>query len=218
MINRRNYQLARNHLAYVRDVYQVPESSLYSYWFYLRHVLLWAGEIFLGKCTGICPTFPAYVASLPGRREASGLAAVSQKKIIKVAWRFFNWAKAAYPKDFHELPISWIETLRLPRLPQAPNEHVYVTLEEAITLAPLPVASDDLPQRCDRAAAAMLYMSGMRVGAFSTMHIQSVDLSKNSVRQWPKMGVQTYPSSTSKTWLKDKNSRSASICWPWRIS
>ena len=115
MINRRNYQLTRSHLAYVRDVYQVSESSLYRYWFHLRHVLLWAGEVFLGECTGIRPTFPAYVASLPGRREAPGLPPVSQKKIMEVARRFFNWAKAAYPKDFHELPIGWIGTLRPPR-------------------------------------------------------------------------------------------------------
>jgi hypothetical protein len=116
MINRRNYQLTRNHLAYVRDVYQVSESSLYRYWFHLRHVLLWAGNVFLGNCTGIRPTFLAYVASLPGSREAPSLPPVSQKKIMEVARRFFSWAKAAHPKDFNELPISWIETLRPPRL------------------------------------------------------------------------------------------------------
>ncbi len=99
-----------------------------------------------GQCTGIRPTFPAYVASLPGRREAPGLAAGFTEENHRSCPAFLHWAKAAYPKDFHELPISWIETLRLPRLPEAPNEHVYVTLEEAITLASLPVASDDLPQ------------------------------------------------------------------------
>ncbi len=34
------------------------------------------------------------------------------------------------------------------------------------------------PRRRDRAAAAMLYLSGMRVGAFSTLPIQAVDLSE----------------------------------------
>ena len=51
---------------------------------------------------------------------------------------------------------------------------MYITPEEAITLAPLKVAGDDLPQRLDRAAAAVLYLSGMSVGAFGTMPLQAV--------------------------------------------
>jgi integrase len=201
MINRRNYQLVRDHLAYVRDVYQVSEDSLYRYSSYLRHVLLWADEVFLGQSTGIRPTFSTYVTSLHGRRGEPGLAPVSQKKIIQIARRFFHWAKATYPKDFHELPVSWIETLRLPRLPEAPNEHVYVTLEEALALASLPAADGDLPRKRDRAAVAMLYLSGMRVGAFISLPVEAVDLSKNAVRQWPDLGVHTKNGKRATTYL-----------------
>jgi hypothetical protein len=183
MINRRNYQLIRNHLAYVRDVYEVSESSLYRYWFYLRHVLLWAGEVFLGKCSGIRPTFPAYVASLTGRREAPSLAPVSQKKIIKVARRFFNWAKATYPKDFHELPIGWIETLRLPRLPRRPTSICISHSKKLLLWHHSQLQTMTCPRGVTGLRLPCCICPGMRVGAFSTTPIQTFDLSKNSIRQ-----------------------------------
>ncbi len=201
MINRRNYQLVREHLTYIRDVYQVSEDSIYRYWSFLRHLLLWADEVFLGQSPNIRPTFSAYITSLHGRRGEPALAPVSQKKITQDARRFFHWAKARFPKDFYELPVSWIENLRLPRLPEGPNEHVYVTLEEALALASLPAAEDDLPGKRDRAAAAMLFLSGMRVGAFCSLPIQAVDLSKNAIRQWPELGVHTKNGKRTTTYL-----------------
>jgi integrase len=43
----------------------------------------------------------------------------------------------------------------------------------------------------DRAAAVMLFLSGARAGAFTTLPIQAVDIPGRAIRQWPELGVRT---------------------------
>ncbi len=115
MVNRDNYLLVKSHLKYLGEVEQLSTSSLDRYWSYLRHLLLWAGETPLGKSLSVRPIFPTYVASLSGRKEPHALAATTQKKIIGAAKRFFLWAKMHGHKDFGQLTMAWIETLRSSR-------------------------------------------------------------------------------------------------------
>jgi integrase len=63
---------------------------------------------------------------------------------------------------------------------------VYISLDEILQIARMPVGLQDLVMQRDQAAAVMLYLSGMRAGAFASAPIQAFDLDKRLVYQWPK--------------------------------
>ena len=201
MVSRENYKLVKAHLQYLHEVGQLSASSLQRNWFWLRHLLLWAGDTLLSKAAGIRPAFPVYVSSLSGRQGEKGLAVVSQKKIIFGAKRFFLWAKSMGFIGYAQLPAAWIETLRPPRFTSPSEEHVYVTLEEAQKLATYPVDPLDLALRRDQAAVAMLFLSGARSMAFVTLPIQAVNIQARCLHQWPELGVRTKNHKKATTFL-----------------
>ena len=49
----------------------------------------------------------------------------------------------------------------------------------------------------------MLFLSGMRVGAFSTLPIGAVDLTNHTIKQWPSLGVETKNDKSALTYLLD---------------
>lgn len=201
MIARSNYLKIRQHLKYLEEVLQLAPASLARYRFYLRHLLLWADERDFSASHLIRPTLPAYIASLPGRDAQGTLAPASQKKILDSSKRFFCWARSTYLKDFSKLPASFLDTLRLPRHSHSSGENVFVSLPEVRQLIALPVPEGDLALLREQAAAAMLYLSGMRASAFTTLPISGVDLEHLALRQWPETGVHTKNSKRATTFL-----------------
>jgi len=200
VVERLNYLRMQAHLKYLQEIHQLSPASLRRYRFYLRHLLIWADDQLFRDAHLIRPTFPVYVTSLAGR-DRSSLSPPSQKKIIESSKRFFVWAKANYSKEYSRLTNEWIESLRPARAPQRPQEHVFVAVDEAIHLATFPTPEDDLALHRDRAAAAMLFLSGMRASAFTTLPISAVDLSQRSIRQWPELGVLTKNGKRATTYL-----------------
>jgi integrase len=144
MIERQNYLKTRKHLTYLKEVMQLNPASLDRYRFYLRHLLLWAGEKDFKTVQNIRPTLPSYLASLPGKDGKGTLAGCTQKKILDTSKRFFRWAKATYPRELNNLPLAWIDTLRMIRQPQVTTENVFVSEEEVRQLIAYPAAQDDL--------------------------------------------------------------------------
>lgn len=201
MIQRSNYLLVRRYLQDLGEIYQLSSSSLGRYRFYLRHLLLWAGETPFQQAAKLRPTFPSYVSNLPGRQKEAPLASVTQKKIIEAGKRFFTWAKQNHPKEFGSLGTAWLESLRPPRVREASNEHEYVSLEEVLQLIAIPHEEDNLALLRDKAAAAMLFLSGARAGAFATLPISAVDLPGRTMCQWPELGVATKNGKRATTFL-----------------
>jgi len=190
LVNRANYRLVKDFLNHLAEVEQVSPASLDRYWFYLRHLLLWAMDILFNKADRIRPAFPIYVAALPSPRGGL-LAQVTQKKIIEIARQFFQWAMIHHAGEFRHLPSSWIETLRPGRQASTFSEHIFVTVEDVLGLCSVPREPGDLALWRDQAAAATLFLTGMRASAFTTLPIQAVDFAGNSVKQWPELGVKT---------------------------
>ncbi len=201
MIQRSNYLLVRQHLKDLKDIYQLADSSVGRYEFYLRHLLEWAAETPLHNMMPLRPTFPSYVSSLPSRNGEASLAAISQKKIIEAARRFFVWAKQNHPKEFLGISTAWLESLRPPRNKNTKSEHEYVTLDEVLTLIEVPLEGSDLALLRDKSAAALLFLSGARASAFTTLPISAVDLPGRTLRQWPELGVATKNSKRATTFL-----------------
>jgi site-specific recombinase XerD len=201
VIERQNYLKIKEHLKYLEEVLQLNPASVERYRFYLRHLLLWADDQHFRNVQSIRPTLPSYLASLPGKDGRGTLASASQKKILDSSKRFFRWAKVTYPREMNNLPVSWFETLRQPRQPQKSSENVFVSLGEIQILVNTSIPEDNLALLRDKAASAMLFLSGMRASAFSTLPISAVDLENLTLRQWPELGVQTKNGKKATTFL-----------------
>jgi integrase len=201
MVNRDNYLLIKSHLKYLEEVEQLSLDSLQRYWFQLKHLLIWADDIPLIRSPEIRPTFPSYVSALPGSRGKTSLAAITQKKITAAARRLFHWLRTMRYKGYSQIPVAWIDTLRPARITYQPDEHIYVTLEEAIELSTFPVDRDELVTRRDQAAAAMLFLSGARAGALASLSIEAVDIKARCIHQWPELGVRTKNGKKATTFL-----------------
>jgi integrase len=201
MIERANYKMMQKHLEYLSEVMQLSPASLTRYRFYLRHFLLWAGEKDFNHLQKIRPTFPVYLSELPGRNGKGNLAGPTQKKILDTSKRLLRWAKSAYTKEHHNLSTDYIETLRLVRRPQLIAENIFVSEEEVKRLISFTAKETDLALIRDQAAASMLFLSGIRGSAFTTLPISAVDLENLTIRQWPELGVHTKNSKRATTFL-----------------
>lgn len=202
MVNRTNYLWVKNFLRYLGEVLGLSEKSVSRYWFHLRHLLLWADETLLPDASRIRPVFQAYVTDLPGKSDRSRLSGETQGRIVETAKRFFEWAKIHSFNDFRLTTPAWIDTLRLRKTGDNPSEHEYVTLDEIQKLVNLPIPSNNLALLRDRAAAGMLFLSGMRASAFTSAPIKAFDHEKGCVYQWPKeFGVDTKNGKKATTYL-----------------
>jgi len=94
-----------------------------------------------------------------------------------------------------------LESLRSPHVRDTNNEHEYVSLEEVLRLIAVPHEEDDLALLRDKAATAMLFLSGARASAFTTLPISAVDLPARTLHQWPELGVATKNGKRATTYL-----------------
>ena len=191
MVNRDNYQLVKEFVAYLRDITQIEAASLDRYWSYLKHLLMWADEVPLSQVVDKRPTFAAYLTTARGDAANIAFAPLTVKKIFQMAKRFLQWAKSSYPREFKAVGVGWIESLRLPRRAESPKEHQFVRLDEVLLLTNVPVDESDLALSRDKAAAALLFLSGIRAGALGSLTLECVDLPSRTVKQWPALGVKT---------------------------
>ncbi|MFA5543474.1 MAG: hypothetical protein WDA47_06835 [Bacilli bacterium] len=201
MIERQNYVKVCKYLTYLKEVMQLGTSSVERYRFYLRHLLLWAGATDFSKASTIRPAFPKYLLQLTDTGKSKGLATSTQKKVLDTSKRFLIWAKRTYPRELNTISLDWIETLRLPRQPQKLQVNVFVTEQEVRKLVTPPAPQNDLALIRDQAAAAFLYLSGMRASAFVTLPIAAIDLENLTIHQWPELGVHTKNGKKATTFL-----------------
>ncbi|NOH14308.1 MAG: tyrosine-type recombinase/integrase [Chloroflexi bacterium] len=165
---------------------------------YIRYLLEWAQETPFSKVPAIRPTFPEYLLSarLDGTEEQ--LSAVSIKKNLATARRFFHWLYDNVPGHSLIRP-AWSKTLRAKRLSETDKKVSVVSFDEilAITHAPTETVQD----RRIQAAAVFWYLSGIRIGAFVTLPLKAVDIKNGMVKQFPEWGVRTKNNKRAETVL-----------------
>ena len=200
MINRDNYQLSQEFLNYLHDIMRTKQVSVDRYRFYLRHVLIWLDATWAGDASSQVPTFYDYMTAIQAKRK---LAPQTVSKILQVARRFFLWCKTRQPTRFKRLARDWINSLRLERglQAQSPKPRQYFTLDDMLKITALPIPADDLALRRDQAGACMLFLSGMRVGAFVSLPIRCINLQELTVQQFPSEGVKTKNGKHATTYL-----------------
>jgi site-specific recombinase XerD len=203
LINRSNYKLTREFLDFLSEIKQLRPGSLHRYKLDLNHFLLWLDETAIEKCESKRPSFASFLLTSRMDDRNGSLGVDTQKKIVQTTRRFLHWLKLYHPHRFKSLPAVWIDSLKPPPGVEVPSEHEYVTLEEAIRLAKFSLEENKQVYLRDQAAVAVLFLSGMRAGAFSTLPIEAVDLPAMAVRQWPSLGVQTKNQKHATTYLLD---------------
>jgi integrase len=190
-INRRNYLLVKEFLKHNTDIEQLSNTSATRYWFYLKHLLVWADDTMFKESHLISPTLPEYLRPVVSNKSGKPLARETWKKILGVSTQLFLWATNSYPKEFGASILSWVDTLRIPKAVSQYSDRDYVTLEEILIIANLQIDSDDLALRRDQAAASLLFLTGMRAGALLSLPLKALDIEKSLVRQWRDLGVKT---------------------------
>jgi len=81
------------------------------------------------------------------------------------------------------------------------RERNIYTLEDVRAL--LAVSGNGVRLQRIQAACALLFLSGMRVGALVTLPVGALDLDAQEIRQWPELGVHTKFNKTATTYLLD---------------
>src|SRR3989304_1560333 len=164
MIERDNYLLVKEYLAYQAEVLLRDPETVNRKRLWLRHILRWADNKPFHEAPGVRPVFPRYLATAQ-RAESSGkaLTAVGVERGCQEARAFFEWIGRTYPRQHRAITPTWISTLQPPAMPtEPPREHQAVTLEAVRRLMVVRSEPGDLMTMRDKAAAAVLFLSGAR--------------------------------------------------------
>jgi len=205
MIERKNYLNVQKWLEYQRDVCQLSDSTINKYRGSIRHLLEWADDVPFPRVHTVRPAYPVHLRSVPVIRNykptGRTLSKSTQELACMVARSFFTWARL-HLRGYGTVEPSWIDTLKPARLAEKIHEREIYTLEDVLAITE-PSPDDGLRKKRDKAGAALLFLSGMRVGAFVTLPIQALDLDNLSVKQWPELGVVTKNGKAATTYLLD---------------
>jgi integrase len=179
-------------LTYLRQVLQRDPQTVDRYWCSLRHLLEWANSARIANVRNVRPVFPTYLSD-------RGLVHDGVARSCNVVRQFFTWLKEEYPGRYTRITEVWLDTLRPAREPEKPNQRNVYTLEDVRAIAALPAVT--LSDQRDVAAVALLFLSGMRVGAFASLAIDCVDLRRRAIQQYPERGVRTKGGKRAETYL-----------------
>ncbi len=208
MINRENYHLVRTHMAYRLNVMQNDEGTIATYWQSLKHLLQWADCKTFKDAHKLIPSFPEYLLTARNERHPNNKADHGKPltpkymgKVLSHARAFFEWLRL-HERGYQVITEGWIKTLQVRRSAGTQSrlqERSYWNLDDVRKITALKPSC--LRERRDIAALAFLLLSGMRVGAFVTLPLECVDLTKRKVMQLPEKGVQTKNSKAAVTFL-----------------
>jgi integrase len=201
LINRTNFDLINKFLSYENITKNHSEKTMKRYFSYLKHLLWWAFDVPFLNVHNKDPNFIKYLENRISSKTQKPLSRESWKKILGLTSRLFKWAKENYPKDFKAFPQIWIDSLVIPKNIPESDDRTYVTIDETLQLAALDIPENDLALRRDQAAAAMLFISGMRASAFVTLPIKAVNIIGRSIKQWTILGVETKNGKSATTFI-----------------
>lgn len=192
MINRDNYLDVMEYLYFQKTIKQCDERTINSLWSRLRHLLEWADNTRLTDAMKIKPTLPAYLGGLKNSDGEALIGPAHFTACCKTARAYFNWIKIEKARVYKSIDQNWVLSLRPPRSRSEQaviKERELYQVEEVIKLTTCPVGS--LMLRRMQAAAAFLFLSGMRIGAFVSLPVECVDTVNLRVYQLPDKGVNT---------------------------
>ncbi len=194
LINRRNFADTRSYMEYCLEVRQNSDLTVEMVRCGMDNLLEWATDCPLTKAADLRPTLPAYLNDRP-------IGPAYRQKLLANIRAFFFWARDTWADRYGKLGRSWVESLQSKKGETEVKEMNIFGLEQVRAITAL--TPETLAEERDIAAVAMLFLSGMRDGAFCTLPLRAVDWSKNPVlvRQWPSLGVKTKNRKAANTFL-----------------
>jgi integrase len=155
------------------------------------------------NCAQKTPSFSSYLQDYQVDGSEKSLTFTTQKKILQITKQFLHWVKMSHPQQFRKLPLLWVNSLQAPTGISEPKDHQFISLQEVSKLATSKLPQDLIVYQRDQAAAAMLFLSGMRAGSFVSLPIKAVDINQRQIKQWPSLGVRTKFKKHATTFLLD---------------
>lgn len=196
MINKDNWKLTKLYLSDRLHVDQISNGSLKVEKSYLQYLLMWADETHFSKARRIKPTFPEYMKTARLDKKQGSLSPVHINKILATARRFFTWLYE-HGRGYRSISLSWINKIRSKRLTAIPQTKDYVSFEDILDIAK--IHAKTIQERRIQAAAVLMYLTGIRVGALVTLPIKAVDIENRFIFQYPSLGVHTKNNKSAKT-------------------
>jgi site-specific recombinase XerC len=193
MINRNNKKLVDEYLAFRSTRHKLNHKSIRLEKSVSVHYLTWSAENDFSQAPRLEPNFMDYVERL----ECS---AHYKRKLISSAKIFFEWL-SIHKRGFHSITPAWLRLFRFKMYPEEFDDQDTISEEEVAVISKFP--AETLLEKRVRAGACFLYISGMRVSAFTTMPIKAVDLQNLDVRQSPGLGMITKNKKAATTYLLD---------------
>ena len=193
MIDRRNKRLVDEYLKYrsLRD--KLDPKSIRLERSISVHYLTWCATNDFSKAPSLTYSFVDYVEQLDCSQHY-------KRKLINTARLFFKWV-SIHKNGYRTITPAWLQTFKFKMYPVEFDEENTISEEEIAIISKLPVES--LIEKRVRAGACFLFLSGMRISAFTTMPIKAVDLKSLEVRQSPSLGMITKNKKTATTFILD---------------
>jgi integrase len=204
LICRSNWIDVMKFLDYIREVQQRATSTINSKRGSLQHLLRWAYDKPFAQCENMLPTFPNYLETVPVvynyRPSGTFLLYKTREKACTNARQFLRWAMAGLPDRYGAMDRFWIDSLTPGPRREYSNDRRPFTIEEVRKIVMLP--ADSLRMRRDIAAVACIFLTGLRVGAFTTLPVTAFDFDAPvpTISQFPELGVETKNRRSAKTY------------------
>ena len=202
LINRDNYHDVLAYLDHQDRVKQCAKETISRKWGYLRHLLEWAGSTRLFDIEGKRLTFPNYLSTARNDGKKNPLSPITIKRNCLEVKEFFRWVMIYRDTKFKKISDKWIDTLRISKARTnliGLEDRKYYSQEEVLILCDF--EPDTLIDKRDRAALALLYLSAMRITAFTTLPISCVDIESMTIFQLPQEGMRIKNNKAAETIL-----------------
>ncbi len=193
MINRHNKKLVDEYLNHRKNKDKLDHKSIRLEKSISIHCLTWCAENEFRKAPSLKFDFIDYV-------EQRGYSQNYSRKLISWTGGLFKWL-AIYKNEFHSITPAWLSSFKYKTYPEEFDEESTISEDEIATISKLAVES--LVEKRVRAGVCFLYLSGMRISAFTSMPIKAVDLQKLEVRQSPNLGMITKNKKSATTYILD---------------
>jgi integrase len=197
MINRNNKKLLDDYLYYRAHNDRLDPKSVSLERTLGCHYLYWCNELDFRNASKAPIHFVDYVENLV-TRNGNPASSDYKRKLVGSARSFFEWL-SIHKKGFRSVTPAWLSTFKYKSIPDEFDDEDTIIEEEMLILANLPV--ETLTEKRIRAGACFLYLSGMRISAFTSMRIKSFNIEGLEVYQSPKFGMRTKNKKTATTYV-----------------
>lgn len=201
LINRNNYFDVQAYLEHCERVRRNSAETVKRKRGLLRHLLEWALETPFFEAPRISTHFSDYLDNIGQNGQnrsddkSGPLSPETKKKALEESIRIFKFFLRKDPQRYKSRIITdeWLASLKIAPKHDRIAEHEFYTLDEVERLVASAPQQDSLTEIRIRAAIALLFLSGMRVGALVTMPLKAFDprAPHPVIWQWGLYGVET---------------------------